>query len=197
MPKQRRSTARRRPPTAKEPKQASQKRRQSASRRREKRPRKRSARKSNPKTLLRVFETLNLSRRKKMSPSAAAKAAGTTLPTMRRLVPDALVQDHPGGPIRVKRSDRYLANVEILATGVGPIVVTAHGSRQRGLAGQHRAAYTRVLQGIDLPSILDQFRGKKVGRHELLSSYEELQMLASAGYLSQLDTLYVLPGTGT
>jgi len=159
-----------------------------------KKPHQGRLRKSNPKTLLRVFEALNLSRRKKMSPSAAAMAAGTTLFTMKRLVPDALDQDRPGGPIRVRRSDKYAADVEILATGVGPIVVTARGSRQRERAGQHRAVYERVLKKIAPPSALDQFQGKKVGAHELVSDYDELVTLVKAGYLSQLDTLYVLPG---
>jgi hypothetical protein len=165
-------------------------------RNRTKKSRKRTIRRSNPKTLLRVFEALNLSRRKRISPSAAAKAAGTTLPTVKRLAPDALIQTHPGGPIRVKRSDRYPAKVEIFEKGVGPNTVTARGSRQRELAGQHRAVYMRVLKNIDPPSTLDQFRGKKVGGHELVSDYDELLTFAKAGYLSQLDTLYVLPGVG-
>jgi hypothetical protein len=156
-------------------------------------PRKGKTRRSNPKTLLLVFEALNLSRRKKMSPTAAAKAAGTTLSTMKRLVPDALVQDHPGGPVRVKRSDRYTAKVEILEKGVGPSVVTARGSRQRDLAGQHRAVYMRVLGNVDPPSVLDQFRGKKVGGRELMSDYTELTSWARRGVLDQLDTLYVSP----
>ena len=171
------------------------KRRKKHKTKRTKKPHKRRLRRSNPKTLLRVFEALNLSRRKKLSPSAAAEAAGTTLPTMKRLVPDALIQDRPGGPIRVKPSDRHAAKVEILEKGVGPNVVTALGSRQRDLAGRHRAVYMRVLENIDPPSALDQFRGKKVGGHELVSDYEELLVFAKAGFVSQLDTLYVLPET--
>jgi hypothetical protein len=163
---------------------------------RTKKSRKRTIRRSNPKTLLRVFEALNLSRRKRISPSAAAKAAGTTLPTLKRLAPDALIQNHSGGPIRIKPSDRYAAKVEILEKGVGPNVVSARGSRQRELAGQHRAVYMRVLRNIDPPSALDQFRGKKVGGHELVADYDELLAFGKAGYLSQLDTLYVLPGVG-
>ncbi len=124
---------------------------------------KKTTRRSNAKVLLRVLEALNLSRRKRISPSAAARAAGTTLRTMKRLAGYTLVQDRPRGPIRVKPTDRYPAKVEILEKGVGPGVVTARGSRQRELAGKHRAVYTRVLQGIDPPSTLVQFRGKKVG----------------------------------
>jgi len=113
---------------------------------------------------------------------------------MKRLAGGALIQKRSGSPIRVKPSDRYAAKVEILERGVGPSVVTARGSRQRDLAGRHRAVYMRVLEDIDPPTALDEFRGKKVGGHELGSDYDELLVFAKAGYLSQHDTLYVLPG---
>jgi hypothetical protein len=127
--------------------------------------------------------------------SSAARAEGTSLKTIQKLLPAALQQDRSGGRIRVKPSDRYSARVEILAKDVGPKVVTARGSRQRELAGQHRAVYNRVLEGVDPPSALDQFRGKKVGGHELVSDFEELSMFAKAGFLSQLDSLYASPET--
>jgi hypothetical protein len=114
---------------------------------------------------------------------------------MQKLAPDALIQDRPGGRIGVKPTDRYSARVEILAKDVGPKVVIARGSRQRGLAGQHRAVYNRVLEGVEPPSALDQFRGKKVGGYELVSDFDELSTFAQAGFLSQLDSLYVSPET--
>jgi hypothetical protein len=160
-----------------------------------KKSRKRTIRRSNSKTLLRVFEALNLSRRKRISSSAAAKTAGTTLPTIKRLVPDALVQDRPGGPVRVKPSDRYSEKVEIL-TEAGALVVTARGSRQRQLAGQHRATYMAVVERKKPASALEQFRGRKVGGHELPSDYARLVTLANAGVLGQLDRLYVSAGGG-
>jgi hypothetical protein len=162
---------------------------------RTKKSRKSTIRRSNPKTLLRVFEALNLSRRKRISPSAAAKAAGTTLPTLKRLAPDALIQNRAGGPIHVKPSDRYSEKVEIL-TDAGALVVTARGSRQRQLAGQHRATYMDVVNRKKPASALEQFRGRKVGGHQLLSDYARLVTLAKAGVLGQLDTLYVSAGGG-
>jgi hypothetical protein len=81
-------------------------------------------------------------------------------------------------------------------TDAGALVVTARGSRQRQLAGQHRATYMDVAQNKKPASALEAFRGKKVGGHELLSDYERLRMLAKAGVLGQLDTLYVSAGGG-
>jgi hypothetical protein len=125
--------------------------------------------------------------------SSAARAVGTTVRTIKKLLPAALIPGRPGRRIRVKAGDSYSARVEILEKDAGPNVVTARGSRQRDLAGQHRAVYNRVLKGLEPPSALDQFRGKQVGGHELLSDYDRLRLLAGAGVLGQLDTLYVSP----
>jgi len=124
----------------------------------------------------------------------AATAEGTTVKSIRQLFPAALIQDRPGGRIRVKTSDRYSARVEIM-TDSGPLVVTAHGSRQRELAGRHRATYMQVLRGKEPASALEQFRGKKVGGHELISDFDQLSVLAQAGVVDQLDSLYVSPDT--
>ena len=107
-------------------------------------------------------------------------------------MPNAISPDRPGGRIRVKPTDRYSAKVQILAKE-GALTTTAHGSRERDLAGQHRATVFRVLQGVEPKSALERYRGKKVGGHELLSDYEQLRLFARAGTLGQLDTLYVSP----
>ncbi len=117
---------------------------------------------------------------------------GTTVRAMRKLTPGALIQDRPGGRIRVKASDRYSARVQLL-TSEGSLTVTARGSHQRELAGQHRATVIRVLRGTDPAMALEQFRGKKVGGHELISDYELLSSFAQAGIVGQLDSLYVSP----
>jgi hypothetical protein len=114
---------------------------------------------------------------------------------MWELVPSAIGRDGNAGRFKVKPSDRYSARVEILAKEVGPKVVTARGSRQRNLAGQHRALYNRVLKGVEPPSALAQFHGKKVGGYELVSDFDELSIFAQAGFLSQLDSLYASPET--
>lgn len=132
---------------------------------------------------------------KAKSLTAAARQAGTTTRKIRKLVPAALIQNRPGARIRVKKADSYSARVEIL-TDSGAVVVTARGSRQRELAGRHRAAYMRVLAGQAPISTLEQYREKKVGGHELISDNECLSMLAQAGVLGQLDSLYVSPDGG-
>jgi len=142
---------------------------------------------------VRGFAAINRYRRgEAKSLSAAARAEGTTVKAIRTLVPAAITQDRPGGRIRVKASDRYSAKVQVL-TKEGALSVTARGSRQRELAGQHRATMTRVLRGKEPPSALEQYRGKKVGDHELISDYELLSSFAQAGILGQLDSLYVSP----
>lgn len=125
--------------------------------------------------------------------TAAAKAEGTTVKSIRKTVPAALIKRRPGQPIRVKAGDPYSAKVRIL-TNNGEVVVKARGSRQRRLAAEHRKVYDLVL-GNKLPaSALEQFRGRKIGGHELLADYEELRTQAQAGVLDQLKNLYVSPG---
>jgi hypothetical protein len=57
--------------------------------------------------------------------------------------------------------------------------------------------WSSVIPGISLsvPSILQQFRGKKVGGHELISDADRLFTLVEGGELDQLDALYVSPET--
>lgn len=127
--------------------------------------------------------------------SAAARQAGTTTRNIRKLVPAALIQNRPGARIRVKAADPYSARVEIL-TDSGAVVVIARGSRQRELAGRHRATYIRVLAGKEPISALEQYRGRQIGGQELISDSERLFTLAQAGVLGQLDSLYVSPDGG-
>ena len=124
--------------------------------------------------------------------SAAARAEGTTVKSIRALVPKAISQDRPGGRIRVKPTDRYSAKVQILANE-GALTTTARGSRERELAGQHRATFMRVLRGLEPKSALERYRGKTVGGHELVSDYAQLVSLANAGVVGQLEPLYVSP----
>lgn len=71
----------------------------------------------------------------------------------------------------------------------------ARGSRERDLAGRHRATAIAVLDRKKPPSALDEFRGKKIGADELVSDFDQLLTLEQAGRLGQLDALYVSPGT--
>ena len=124
--------------------------------------------------------------------TAAARAEGTTVKRIQALVPDAIAKGRSRGRLRVKPSDRYSAKVEILANE-GALITMARGSRQRELAGQHRATFMRVLRGAESKFALERYRGKKVGGHELVSDYAQLVSLAKAGVVGQLETLYVSP----
>jgi len=126
--------------------------------------------------------------------SAAARAEGTSLRTIRKLVPNAITQARPGARIRVKPTDRYSADVQVL-TRDGTLTVTARGSRQRELAGRHRATVLLVLRGKEAPTALERYRGKKVGGHELISDFALLSSFAQGGVVGQLDTLYASPDT--
>jgi hypothetical protein len=142
---------------------------------------------------VRCLAAINRVRRdESKSLSSAVRAEKTTVTAIRGLVPAAITQNRPGGRIRVKASDRYSAKVQVL-TNEGALPVMARGSRQRELAGRHRATVIRVLRGTDPATALDQFRGKKVGGHELISDYELLSSFAQAGVVGQLDSLYVSP----
>ena len=174
--------------------------RSSSKRRRTAKPetaRKRGARLSprEQEAKVRGFAAINRVRRgESKTLSSAARAESTSVRTIRRLLPAALVQSRRGGRIRVKAGDPYSARVEII-TDRGALKVTARGSRERELAGRHRAAVIQVLRGNEPPSTLQQFHGKNVGGQELISDPDRLFALAEGAKLDQLDALYVSPET--
>ena len=143
---------------------------------------------------VRALAAINRVRRGK-SPTlaAAAKAEHTTMTAIRRWVPSALGRDRRGR-LRVRTSDRYVARVEVL-TDDGLLDVTAHGSRERELAGRHRAVWGRVLRGELPPTALAEFHGKTVGGHELVSDPDRLATLLKGGALDRLHEVYVSPET--
>ena len=146
-------------------------------------------------TRIRGLNAINdVRKRKAANLPIAAQNRDITVASIRREFPAALFQDRPGGRIQVRPSDPYEALVEII-TDAGPVVVTAHGSRERQLAGQHRAVIMRVIRGDEPDSSLKQFRGKTVGGTKLLSSPFRLSTLTESDSLGQLESLYVIPET--
>jgi hypothetical protein len=144
----------------------------------------------------RTFDAANLYRNgRAKTVSDAARMAGTNVKALWRWIPSAIEKDPRTGRLRVKASDRYSDKVEIL-TYSGALVVTAHGSRERTRAGQHRATCFAIVHKKKPASALEEFSGQKVGGHELLSDYERLRTLAKAGVLGKLDELYVSVGGG-
>lgn len=142
----------------------------------------------------RGFAAINRVRRgQSKTLTAAARAEGTSVGSIRRYLPAALMRTSSGRRIRVKAGDPYSARVELI-TDSGRLDAKARGSRQRQLAGRHRAVALKVLQHALPPNALEQFRGTNVGGHELISDGERLFTLAAAGVLSHLDSVYVSPG---
>jgi hypothetical protein len=142
---------------------------------------------------LRALDALNLFRQgKAKSASDAARKAGTTLEALWHWVPLALEKNPRSGRVSIRPTDPYSAKVQIV-TNDGTVIATARGSRQRELAGQHRATFMRVLRNEESPAALEKYRETKVGGHELISDYARLTTLAQAGLLGQLETLYVSP----
>ena len=143
---------------------------------------------------IRALAAINSYRQGKFKTLAeAARAEGTTVASIKRQVPDALLPARLGKPIRVKASDDYSQLVEILADE-GPVQVTAHGSRERELAGRHRAACFSVLANRKPGSILRQFRNRTVGGVRLLADPGRLFKLARGGEIDDLGALYISPG---
>jgi hypothetical protein len=147
----------------------------------------------NDEARIRALAAINRVRRDKSTLTDAARAEGTSVASIKRLLPGALLPSRPGKPTRVKASDSYSQLVEIL-TDEGPIQVTAHGSRERELAGRHRAACLSVLANRKPGSILRQFRNKTIGGVRLLANPQRLFNLARGGEIEDLGALYVSPG---
>lgn len=142
---------------------------------------------------LRGLAAINRVRRgEAKSLTQAALAEGTTVKSIKGILPAAVMQGGPGGRIRVKLGDPYSAPVEII-TALGLVVVNAHGSRQRQLAGRHHSVAVKVLEEKLPPSALEEFRDKKIGGYVLLSGADRLFELLKGGELSQLDAVYAIP----
>ena len=158
-----------------------------------KQPRPRNARRVE-EARIRGFAAINGVRKGKYkSLSVAARAERTTVESIKRLLPGALLRSRPGKRLRVRASDRYTQLVEILDSSGEVAQVIARGSRERDLAGRHRAAYLAVLDHKQPTSLLRQFRGKKVGGRKLLTNPDRLFELGHGGVIEDLLPLYVAP----
>jgi hypothetical protein len=142
-------------------------------------------------TKVRALDVLNRMR-KGASFSQAVKQAQTTIRATRKYVGSALRQSKPGGRVRVAKGDSFSAQV-LIFTPLGLIPITARGTRQRSLAGQHFATVKAFLAGKSPASALDKFAGKSVGGHPLVVDVELLTALGYAGSLRG-DELYVALG---
>lgn len=109
------------------------------------------------------------------SPSQAARDNGVTLRTIKKYLGSALLQERPGGRIRVTKSDRSVRYLQLPGLH-GPIDLDAHGSRQASDAARYMAALNRFFRG-DLKA-LEPWHKKKIAGIELITDPNTLKGLA-------------------
>jgi hypothetical protein len=92
--------------------------------------------------------------------------------------------------VRPTKADRRRRDMLVPTTlGTSPVVI--RGSKQASQLGRYMAAVGKYLRTGDSDS-LDEFRGKSIGGHVLITDPETLGSLAQAGAL-QLDQIYAPP----
>jgi len=124
--------------------------------------------------------------RRGKSLSQAASDEHTTTRTVLKYVGKELKRDS-SGHYRPTGSDTLRRDLNVLGfDGYEPVVVRS--SRLAHLAAEHLIAVGRFLRTGD-PGLLNPFRGKRIGRVQLLTDTDRLQILADAG-LVKLDALY-------
>ena len=144
--------------------------------------------------VIQAFAAINKARRGRgYITTDDARAEGTTLGFIKRRLPKAIFPTTSGERLHVSPTDPYSHLVEILADTGEARIVTAYGSSERRLAGQHRAACIGVLANTVRGSILKKFRNKTVGGVNLLWDAETLFQSARGGALDDLGDLYVSP----
>lgn len=109
------------------------------------------------------------------SPRQAARDNGVTVRTLKKYLGSALLQDRPGGRIRVTKSDRLVRYLQIPGKN-GPIEIRVQGSKQASDTAKFNAAVNRYLSG-DLDA-LAPWHGRKIGGVELMTEGPALKGLA-------------------
>ena len=79
----------------------------------------------------------------------------------------------------------------LIPTSRGAIPVTIHGSKQASQLGRYMAAVGTYLRTGDTEA-LDQFEGRTIAGHRLITDSETLSSLAQSGAL-QLEDIYAGP----
>jgi hypothetical protein len=140
----------------------------------------------------RAFDALAKMRADRLSLSAAAREAGTTVNTVKRHVGSAL-KKMPSGRYRPAPYDR-LVRVLAVPTVDGPLWLPVRDSRSASRLGGYWAAVQHYLQTGD-PRRLRKYRGRGVTIHKrfypFITDTHLLDPLADAGELA-FDDLYDL-----
>jgi hypothetical protein len=94
------------------------------------------------------------------------------------------------GRTQPRKADRRRRRM-LIPTSRGPTPVTIHGSKQASRLGRYMSAVGKYLRTGDADA-LDEFEGRRLAGHRLITDPDILSSLAQAGGL-QLDQIYALP----
>jgi|SRR5215470_14697123 len=128
----------------------------------------------------RSFHAVAKMRHDRLSPTAAAREAGTTLSTIRKHLP-ATLRKLRTGRWAVTKSDRYIRFLSLPGLH-GPVRVPAHGSKEATFASAYLSSIARWAR-TGKAYELAPFHGKKIGGFELITAPRTLRALGDAGLL--------------
>ena len=137
----------------------------------------------------RALRTLARMRRNGETLSQAARAEEVDPRTVRKYLGGELRQ-MASGRTQPTSTDKRQREMLIL-TSSGPAPTTIRGSQQASQLGRYLAAVGKFLRTGEVDA-LDEFEGKKIAGHVLITDPETLMSLAQAGAL-QLDEIYSVP----
>lgn len=132
----------------------------------------------------RALEALSRVRTSDLSLTSAAREAGTTVKTIVRYA-DSAVERLPSGRYRVRQGDSLYRRLQVISTE-GLVEVDVRGLLEARLASDHANAIRDYgLSGDE--SVLDRFRGARVGGVALETDVFKLAALAAAGELDEFQ----------
>jgi len=118
--------------------------------------------------------------------TSAARAEHISPRTVRKYAGDQL-RDSVGGRIQIAKIDRQLRNM-LVPTTQGTTQVVIRGSQQASQLGKYMSAVGKFLRTGDTEP-LDEFEGKSISGHALITDTDTLSSLAEQGAL-QLEDIY-------
>jgi hypothetical protein len=94
-------------------------------------------------------------------------------------------------PTKADRRTRHM----LIPTALGNVPIVVRGSRQASRLGRYMSAVGKYLRTGETGA-LEEFEGKSIGGHRLITDPETLSSLAQAGAL-ELDQIYALPAASS
>jgi hypothetical protein len=154
-----------------------------------------ATRNSNPRTTReeqarnRALHVLARMRRTGQTLTAAAREEHIDPRTVRKHIGIELKRFAKEGTIYPSKSDQR-ARQMLIPTSQGTTPATIRGSAQASVLGRYMAAVGKFLRTGDTDA-LDEFEGRSIAGHRLITDPEELSLLAEAGSL-QIDSIYAM-----